>query len=168
MGREAARPAPAAGPDPPRGLDGLDRAIVSALQHDGRRAFSAIAADLGVREATVRFRARRLMRDGVVTIQATPNPFRLGYEVLAIIELRTEPAARRGAIELLMAWPEVVYLSSCTGRVDLIAQVVCRDHHDLYELLTRLADVPGITASETLMELEVHKFTYAFPALSRA
>jgi Lrp/AsnC family transcriptional regulator for asnA, asnC and gidA len=153
---------------PADALDSLDRAIVDHLQEDGRRAYSQIAQDLGVPEATVRFRARRLMRDGVIRIQATPNPFRLGYEVLALVELRTTPAARKRVIEELGSWPEVVYLSSCTGRVDLIAQVVCRNHHDLYALLAeRVAAVEGITATETLMELEVHKYAYGLPALAR-
>ena len=158
----------AAEPLPGEALDALDRAIVDHLQEDGRRAYSQIAQDLGVPEATVRFRARRLIRDGVLTIQATPNPFRLGYEVLALVELSTTPGARKHVIEALSSWPEVVYLSSCTGRVDLIAQVVCRNHHDLYDLLSeRLAALDGVTGSETLMELEVHKYAYGLPALAR-
>jgi Lrp/AsnC family transcriptional regulator for asnA, asnC and gidA len=133
---------------------------------DGRRPFREIARSLDVPESTVRFRANRLLREGVLNIVAMASPHRLGYEVLAIILLRVRPRARAGAIEALKALPEVQYLSSAAGRADLALQVVCRDHGDLRRLLAeRFPAIPGILETETLVELEVHKFKYAYPGL---
>lgn len=133
---------------------------------DGRRPFRVIAHSLGVPESTVRFRANRLLREGVLNIVAMANPHRLGYEILAVIMLRVRPRARARVIEELKALPEVQYLSSCAGRVDLVLQVVCRDHDDLRRLLAeRFPAMGGILETETLLELDVHKFKYAYPNL---
>jgi Lrp/AsnC family transcriptional regulator for asnA, asnC and gidA len=133
---------------------------------DGRRPFREIARSLDVPESTVRFRANRLLREEVLNIVAMASPHRLGYEILAIILLRVRPRGRARAVEELKALPEVQYLSSTAGRADLVLQVVCQDREDLRRLLAeRLPRIAGILETETLVELEVHKFKYAYPGL---
>ena len=134
---------------------------------DGRRPFRTIAQSLGVPESTVRFRANRLLREGSLRIVAMADPHRVGYEILAIILLRIRPRAHARVVEALQAFPEVQYLSSCTGRFDLVLQVVCQDQEALRCLLAeRLPAVGGILESETNLELAVHKFKYAYPNLA--
>lgn len=166
-------PPPDAGLPGPRGqpreLDALDRAIISRLQFDGRRPFRAIARELGVAEATVRFRATRLQEEGILRILALADPFRLGYAVQASVLIRVAPAAHQAVAEALKEWPEVMYLSSCAGSADLYMHVICRDHDDLWQLLSeRLGVVEGVLGSETLMELHVHKARYVYPGLTDA
>lgn len=147
-------------------LDALDRAIVSQLMEDGRRPFRVIAQSLGVPESTVRFRANRLLREGALHIVAMADPHRLGYAILAVVLVRVGTRARAEAIEAIKALPEVQYLSSCAGRVDLVMQVVCRDTEDLRRLLAEsLSRIEGVLETETLLELDVHKFKYAYPNL---
>ena len=45
-------------------IDGLDRAIISFLQFDGRMSFTKIAAELGISEGTVRRRVKQLTESG--------------------------------------------------------------------------------------------------------
>lgn len=152
-----------------RQLDALDRAIISQLQMDGRRAFRAIARSLNVAEGTVRMRATRLQQEGVLRILALADPFRLGFAVQASVLIRVEPAAHRSVAATLASWPEVMYLSSCAGSADLYMHVICRDHDDLWRLLSeRLGGAEGVTGSETLMELHVHKARYVYPGLTDA
>ena len=147
-------------------LDELDRAVVSQLMEDGRRPFRTIARSLGVPESTVRFRANRLLREGALNIVAMADPHRMGYAVLAVILLRVRPKARARVVQALAALPEVQYLSSCTGRVDLVLQIVCKGQDDLRRLLAEeFPALVGILETETLLELEVHKFKYAYPNL---
>jgi Lrp/AsnC family transcriptional regulator for asnA, asnC and gidA len=160
-----AAPAAAEPPDdaPAPGLDELDRAIVAQLAEDGRRPYRAIAKDLGVPETTVRFRARRLQREGVLTILAFLNPLKVGYSVLASVLLRVEPDAHNRVVEALKAWPEVKYMSSCAGFVDIYTQIACRDHEDLWRLLSeRIPAVGGVKETQTLMEIKLHKLEYMY------
>ena len=126
-----------------------------------------MARDLGVSEATVRWRVRRLLEAGAVRIAAIADPFQLGYKVLASILLRVAPGDLERVVDTLVSWPEVVYASSCTGWVDVYIQVVCRDHEDLWELIaTRIPAIGGVTETETLMELKVHKLQYIYTAVT--
>lgn len=145
-------------------LDAVDEAIVRQLQDDGRRPFREIARSLGVSEATVRARVRRLTDADALRIVAIADPFRLGFRVLAFVLLKVDPGRRRQVIETLTPWPEVTYISSLAGRADLYIQVVCHSHEDLWELLSeRLPAIPGIEGTETFMELKMHKIAYRYP-----
>jgi len=146
-------------------LDDIDREIIRQLQQDGRRPYREMARSLDVSEGTVRWRVRRLLDDGALRIAAIADPFRLGYTVLASMFLRVAPERLEHVTATLVDWPEVVYVSSCTGRVDVYIQVVCRSHEDLWELVARrLPAIGGVTETETLMELKVHKLNYVYPA----
>ena len=55
-------------------LDDLDKAIIKALQLDGRRPYAQIGRQLEVPEATVRQRAERLITRGVVQVVGVTDP----------------------------------------------------------------------------------------------
>ena len=55
-------------------FDDTDRAILRALQEDGRRSFRAIARGVGVSEGTVRTRVRRIEEAGALRILAFVDP----------------------------------------------------------------------------------------------
>jgi Lrp/AsnC family transcriptional regulator for asnA, asnC and gidA len=144
-------------------LDDLDRSIISQLQEDGRRPFRLIAEQLKVPEGTVRFRVRRLQEQGVMRILAFVDPLRFGYQVSASVLLDADPGSHDKAVEELAAWPEVVYLSSCTGRANIYAHVVCGSRTELLKILTdRLAGLSDVRLVETVTELDIHKARYVY------
>ena len=62
--------------------------------------------------------------------------------------------------EEVSAFDEVIYLILCTGRFDMLAEVVCRDNDHLLKFLTeKLYKVPGVQQAETYMYLRVCKDT---------
>jgi Lrp/AsnC family transcriptional regulator for asnA, asnC and gidA len=141
--------------------DELDRRIIDALAADGRRPLVRIAADLGVSESSVRNRLSRLLSGGVMQIVAATNPLKLGYGVMSMIGMRVEPAARTSAAGALEQIDEITYLIACTGRYDLLAEVVCRDNQHLLDLLSGpIAAVPGIHSTESFGVLAVLKESY--------
>ena len=142
-------------------LDATDEAILRALQDDGRRSFRSIAREVGVSEGTVRARVRKLEDVGALRVLAFVDPSRLGNSVLALLALRVEGPRRGALIEELSAWSEVTYLSSLIGRHDILLQVMCGDNDELGRIIARTRDLEGVTEVEPMLELEVHKFTYA-------
>ena len=78
---------------PARRTDELDRRIIEALQANGRESFRAIAARVGVSEATVRARYGRLTAEGILQVVAVTNPLGLGYEQ-ALVGVKTLRLAR--------------------------------------------------------------------------
>ncbi|MFZ0172233.1 MAG: Lrp/AsnC family transcriptional regulator [Acidimicrobiales bacterium] len=147
-------------------LDPLDHGIIRHLQDDGRRPYREIGRELGVSEGTIRSRVRRLTEAEALRVVAIADPFHLGYRVLAFVLVAVEPGANEKVIDALVGFPEVTYVSACTGRFDVYIQVVCRDHDHLYELLAeRIPAVGGIVRTETFTELKMYKVSYRYPAL---
>jgi Lrp/AsnC family transcriptional regulator for asnA, asnC and gidA len=141
--------------------DDLDRRIVDALVEDGRRPFVKIAQELHVSEATVRQRVAKLTAEGVMQITAVTNPLKLGYEVICMLGLSVQAARAKEAAEVLAGFDEVTYLIACTGRYDLLAEVTCRSGEHLLAFMNqRLAEVPGLHASESFGYLSVLKESY--------
>lgn len=138
--------------------DQLDRQIISMLQADGRCSNREIARNLGVPEATVRYRVRRLTESGLLRITALVEPERLGYTLTAVISLQTEAERVPEIAKTLAAFPEVMYLVITTGEFDIILTATFLDQEDLYNFLThRLATIEGVTRSNTAIGLNIVK-----------
>jgi len=133
-------------------LDDLDRAVLAALQENGRMALSEIARRTGVAPATVHERLAKLRRAGVVLGFFTRvNPAFLGYTVTALIHLRTELADQvERTIADLRAIPEVEEVHVVTGEYDLVVKMRARDTAHLQELLVnKVHRVTGFIRSAT-------------------
>lgn len=139
-------------------IDEIDQRIIEALQQDGRRPFTKIAADLGISEASVRQRVANLINNQVMQIVAVTNPIKLGFSLASMIGIRVSGERLLEVAEEISAFDEVIYLIVCTGRFDMLAEVVCRDNDHLLNFLTeKLYKVPGVVQAETYMYLRVCK-----------
>ena len=126
-------------------IDDIDQHIIEALQQDGRRPFTKIAADLGISEASVRQRVSNLINNQVMQIVAVTNPIKLGFSLASMIGIRVTGDRLLEVAEEVSAFDEVIYLILCTGRFDMLAEVVCRDNDHLLKFLTeKLYKVQGV------------------------
>src|SRR5437764_13531294 len=69
-------------------IDEIDQRIIEALQLDGRRPFTKLAAELGISEASVRQRVANLINTRVMQIVAITNPVKLGFSQESKIGIR--------------------------------------------------------------------------------
>jgi Lrp/AsnC family transcriptional regulator for asnA, asnC and gidA len=149
-------------------LDNVDRAILDELQEDGRRSYRQIARTVGVSEGTVRTRVRRLEDTGVLRVLAFVDPSRMGNSVLALVMVRLETEHHDAVVTALAAMPEATYVSSLVGRADVYIQIICADNAALWRLVSDIRGLPGVIETETMLEIEVHKFTYRDAAAAAA
>src|SRR5215471_3853459 len=141
-------------------IDEIDQHIIEALQMDGRRPFTKIAADLGISEASVRQRVANLINTQVMQIVAITNPIKLGFSLASMIGILVSGDRLLEAAQEISAFEEVIYLIICTGSFDLLAEVVCLDNDHLLSFLTeKLYKVQGVQQAETFMYLRVCKDT---------
>jgi Lrp/AsnC family transcriptional regulator for asnA, asnC and gidA len=143
-------------------LDDVDKRIISALQADGRRPYSRIAADLDVSESVVRYRAQRLEQAGVLQVVGIADPLRIGFDRMALIGLKVRPGALDDVCAAITKLPETSYVAALAGSFDAIVEVVCRDTAHFTELLKRLHVVDGVTSTESFLVLEIHKMAYGW------
>jgi Lrp/AsnC family transcriptional regulator for asnA, asnC and gidA len=143
-------------------LDGPNRAIIEALQRDGRQPYGAIAEAVGLSEAAVRRRVQRLRESGIMQIVAVTDPLQLGFTRQAMIGISVEGDVRRVA-EKLSALPEVDYVVMCAGSFDILIEIVCEDDERLLHVLNdSVRCIPGVRATETFLYLKLAKQTYSW------
>jgi len=143
------------------GLDDVDHFIIEAMRQDGRVAFAQIAQQLNVSPGMIRVRYNRLVDLGLIRVVAITNPLRMGYTTMTMIGIRTEGSKMLEVAQKVAAFEEVIYLIVVSGRYDLMAEVVCRDHADLLRFLTeKLYLVDGVRESETFVHLKIEKEVY--------
>jgi Lrp/AsnC family transcriptional regulator for asnA, asnC and gidA len=143
-------------------LDSSDRKIIGLLQQDGRRAYGAIAEEVGLSEAAVRRRVQRLRDSGVMQIVAITDPLQLGYGREALIGIRVHGDVRLVA-DKIAAIDEANYVVMTAGSFDIIAEVIAEDDNDLVHLLNdSIRSIPGVTEVETFLYLKLAKQTYAW------
>ena len=141
-------------------IDEIDQRIIEALQLDGRRPFTKLAAELGISEASVRQRVANLINTHVMQIVAVTNPVKLGFSLASMIGIRVSGDRLLEVANEISTFEEVIYLIICAGSIDLLAEVVCRDNDHLLRFLTeKLYKVPGVQQTETYMYLRVCKDT---------
>ncbi len=143
-------------------LDAPNRAIIEALQRDGRRPYAANAQEVGLSEAAVRRRVQRLRESGIMQIVAVTDPLQLGFTRQAMIGINVEGDVRTVA-EKLSAMHEVDYVVMCAGSFDLLAEIVCEDDERLLHVLNdSVRSIPGVRGTETFLYLKLAKQTYTW------
>jgi Lrp/AsnC family transcriptional regulator for asnA, asnC and gidA len=146
----------------PNALDSIDRQIISHLQRDGRRAYGAIASEVGLSEAGVRRRVQRLKDSGVMQIVAITDPLQLGYGREALIGIRVHGDVRLVA-DKIASIDEANYVVMTAGSFDIIAEVIAVDDDALVHLLNdSIRSIPGVTEVETFLYLKLSKQTYVW------
>ncbi|MET9397515.1 AsnC family transcriptional regulator [Kitasatospora sp. NPDC002965] len=100
-------------------LDELDRALLHALQVDGRVPFRRVAEVLGVSDQTVARRYQRLRTAGVVRVVGRTDARRLG-EVDWLTRIRCVPDAASALAEALARRPDTSWVSLLSG-----GEIVC-------------------------------------------
>ncbi|MEZ5180840.1 MAG: Lrp/AsnC family transcriptional regulator [Acidimicrobiales bacterium] len=158
-GRRPARALRAASPPP---LDEIDKAIIRALQVDGRMSYAKLGPEVGLSQAAVRQRVQRLTDSGVVQVVAVTDPLSVGFTVQAMIGVAAEGDLRAlGAT--LGAIDEIDYVVIASGRFDLLLEVVCEDSDQLLELVNdTIRATPGVRSAEVFTYLDLVKQTYSW------
>ncbi|MFD1541954.1 Lrp/AsnC family transcriptional regulator [Nonomuraea guangzhouensis] len=144
------RPPPVEAGDGPIELDEGDKALLRALNLDGRAPYAELAAATGWSETTVKRRLYALRSQGIVSYQLDMPPSAVGFGTQARLWIAARPAKAVEVGEALARHPEIAFASLTTGPTNLLAALNCRDPRDLGHYLTeRLAPLEAITTMET-------------------
>ena len=142
-------------------MDEIDQQIIEALQKDGRAPFAQIAEQLSVSPGMIRLRYNRLIEQGYLKVVAITNPLRMGFKTMALIGIRADGSKLLEVAEKISRLDEVIYIIVSSGRFDLFAEVVCRDHEHLLRFITeKLSTIDGVRESESFLHLKIIKEVY--------
>ena len=140
-------------------LDGIDLKLIRELQTNAGQKARHLARKLGVYESTILRRIQRLVNEHVIRIITVIHPLALGYEGVATICLKCDPAKVKEIANAVASCKQVQYAGICAGQYDIIAWVVFHKLNDLQHFLTvELGSIPGVRDKDTAMNYKVIKF----------
>ncbi|MDD5468439.1 MAG: Lrp/AsnC family transcriptional regulator [Anaerolineales bacterium] len=144
------------------GIDKIDRDIVNLLMEDGRMPASELARRLGnVSERVVRYRIERMVQEGLIRINAIPNPRAFGLSVVADVLLEVDADSILEVANKLATLECVSYVACSIGETDVSVQLVASDTDEVYRLVTELiGKVSGVRKTTTSIVPRIIKDVY--------
>lgn len=146
-------------------LDSVDRAIIRALQEDGRASYAELAGIVGLSPPAVRQRMQRLMDSEILQVVAVTDPLKLGLPVMALVGLEIDGDIREVA-DTVRTIDEVIYVVLTSGSFDLFAEVVCADMDQLFSVVNeRIKPLAGVRSTESFVyfDIHTHRFDWGVP-----
>lgn len=141
------------------GLNDLDKHLLKLLQANSRLSFAELSRELGIPEATVRFRVNRLISDGVITrFTVLLDPNKVGQKVSGAILLKIDPAYLEETCKELVGFAETQFLFQSTGEYDVVSVVAARDLEHLNDLVRRTKAIVGVKDARVSVTTRFLKF----------
>jgi Lrp/AsnC family transcriptional regulator for asnA, asnC and gidA len=138
-------------------LDSLDNEIIRLLTGDGRMPIGDMAARLNVTAPTIRARIKNLEESGMLKVSGLIDPNQHPQMVTALVAMSIQSHGKMDQIlEKIAGLPNVVWAGVCTGRYDIIAEVVCVEGKDeLYRFTTNtILKIGNVVRSETFIMMK--------------
>jgi len=119
--------------------------ILYILVRDARTPFRQIAKELGIGESTVYVRIRKLLDMGILKgFTAIVDLDKLGYGVMAFIEVKVKPQVLGGITGRITGVKGVVEVYEVSGEYPLIAKVVASSNAELSRIIDDIGRIEGV------------------------
>jgi Lrp/AsnC family transcriptional regulator for asnA, asnC and gidA len=150
-------------------LDELDLNILGALRRDARKPFLELARELGVSDATIHVRVKRMMEEGIIKgFETIVDDGKLGYDVTAFIEIDVKPGTVADAVAKLSRIDGILEIHEVHGPYDILLKVRTVG---LTELRDKLVDdirmIEEVVSSQTYSVLRVAKEEHSLPLTTK-
>lgn len=147
-------------------LDEVDEQIIAALRQNGRVANRDLARDMGVNEATVRTRLRRLEESDMLRVVAMRDLAAMGFEYLAPVGVQVKGRSAADVGHDIAKLDRVITVNIAIGTHDLEIQVVAQSLEEMQNLLIDvIPKTPGVERLFPSLALKVHKYNHEWAPL---
>ncbi len=120
-------------------MDHIDREILKILQQNARTSLKTIAEKTFLSSPAVSARIEKLERDQIITAyQAQVSPMKLGYHIIAFINLNVLPEDKSKFYKYAESIPNILECSSVTGEFSVIMKVAFESTMQLDTFLGQL------------------------------
>jgi len=140
-------------------LDDINLRIIDILSRDSSTTFVEIAKQIGISDATVHLRVRRLIAAGIITkFTISVDNNLLGYDHLAFMGINVEPGFADEATLELANLDEVLEIHEMHGTFDLLLKIRARDLNQMRDVVeNKIRKLPHILETELMTVLKTKK-----------
>lgn len=135
------------------GVEATDRAILTALSHNGRLSYTELAERVGLSVSAVHQRVRRLEQRGVIRGYVAQLDYAaLGKAITAFVAIRPlDPSQPDDAPDRLADLPEIEACYSVAGEDFYLLLVRTASPADLERLLQEIRQAANVTTRTTVV-----------------
>jgi Lrp/AsnC family transcriptional regulator for asnA, asnC and gidA len=148
-------------------LDEINLKIIDILSRDSSTPFVEIARKIGISDATVHLRVRRMMNRIIGKFTISVNNCRLGYDHLAFLGINVEPGFAEEVVLGLSNVEAVLEIHEMHGRFDLILKIRSKDLEEMRDIVVnKIRTLPHILEIELMTVLKSRKEEQMVPLKS--
>jgi Lrp/AsnC family transcriptional regulator for asnA, asnC and gidA len=140
-------------------LDAIDFRIIDLLSKDSSTTFVEIAKNIGVSDATIHIRVRRLKEAGVIgNFTISVDNKRLGYGHLVFMGVNVGPGFAEEVTNGLSSIDEILEIHEMHNRFDLLLKIRAKNLDELREIVVnKIRSLPHILEAELMTILKTRK-----------
>jgi Lrp/AsnC family leucine-responsive transcriptional regulator len=144
-------------------LDASNLTIIREFQQRGRRSFAELARKTGLWLPAISERVKRLEDAGIIPgYRAEVDPSAFGYELTAIVSLRSNPGRYARFQATAERMPEILECHHVTGSESFFLKLIARSIPHLEELIGKLSAF-GSTSTSIVLSSPILRTTVAPP-----
>ena len=140
-------------------LDAIDFSIIDLLSKDSSTTFVDLAKQIGVSDATIHIRVRRLREVGVIgNFTISVDNRRLGYDLLVFMGVNVGPGFAEEVTNGLSSLDEILEIHEMHNRFDLLLKIRAKNLDELRVLVVnKIRTLPHILDAELMTILKTRK-----------
>ena len=139
-------------------LDEVDRSILEILRRDARTPFTEVGRALGISDATVHVRVKKMMDDGVLKrYTIVVNEEARDRKVYGFVLLNVKPGSLKEIAKKLVENERVSSVYEIHGPNDLIVKIEADGLDEMRTLMLKIREIPNLTTSELITVFNVWK-----------
>jgi len=144
-------------------FDEKDKEILNSLQENYRISYKELSEEVNLAASTIHNRVQNMLKNGIIRkFDTLIDPFKAGYESIAILGLSVDPLKLEEAAKKLVSFDEIQLVATSTGDHNMILRVLAQNEKDLWRFINEKIKV--IDGIQPLMDvssfIDIFKMTH--------
>jgi len=136
-------------------IDETNQKILKTLEEDGRKSFTVIATELGISDAAVHIRVKKMIKNGIIkNFTINTNDEMLGHNINGFLLINVVPGNLNSVTQKLMENNNVIEVYEIFSTDDLMVKLKTQNLEDLRECVGRIRQIPYISSTNLITGLK--------------
>ncbi|MFW9876125.1 MAG: winged helix-turn-helix transcriptional regulator [Candidatus Thorarchaeota archaeon] len=144
-------------------FDEKDKEILNVLQENYRISYKELSEKVNLAASTIHNRVQNMLRNGIIRkFDTLIDPFKAGYESIAILGLSVDPLKLEEIAQKLVNFDEIQLVATSTGDHNIILRILAQNEKDLWRFINeKIKVIDGIQPKMDVSSfIDIFKMTH--------